>query len=296
MSAVVDAHRGEFGVEPICRVLDLAPSSYYAVKARQRDPSRRAVRDQVLLGEIRRVYEANYGVYGARKVWWQLQRDGVDVARCTVERLMAKNGLQGAVRGKKRRTTIPGGQADRAPDLVERNFNASAPNRLWVSDFTYVAAWSGVVYVAFAIDAFSRRIVGWKADTTMKTSLVLDTLEMALWAREHHGEPVPKGLIAHSDAGSQYTSFAFTQRLVDAGADPSIGSVGDGYDNALAESTIGLYKTELIHRRGPWKTLDQVELATLEWVDWYNHRRLHSACKRLPPAEFEQARERQNTQ
>jgi putative transposase len=296
MSAVVDAHRDEFGVEPICRVLDLAPSSYYAVKARQRDPSKRAVRDQVLLGEIRRVYEANYGVYGARKVWWQLQRDGVDVARCTVERLMAKNGLQGAVRGKKRRTTIPGGQADRAPDLVERNFNASAPNRLWVSDFTYVATWSGVVYVAFAIDAFSRRIVGWKADTTMKTSLVLDTLEMALWARERHGEPVPKGLIAHSDAGSQYTSFAFTQRLVDAGADPSIGSVGDGYDNALAESTIGLYKTELIHRRGPWKTLDQVELATLEWVDWYNHRRLHSACKRLPPAEFEQAREKQNTQ
>ena len=296
MSAVVDAYRDEFGVEPICRVLDLAPSSYYAVKARQRDPSKRAVRDQVLLAEICRIYEANYGVYGARKVWWQLQRDGIKVARCTVERLMAKNGLQGAVRGKKRRTTIPGGQADRAPDLVERNFNASAPNRLWVSDFTYVATWSGVVYVAFVIDAFSRRIVGWKADTTMKTSLVLDTLEMALWAREHHGEPVPKGLIAHSDAGSQYTSFAFTQRLVDAGADPSIGSVGDGYDNALAESTIGLYKTELIHPRGPWKTLDQVELATLEWVDWYNHRRLHSACARLPPVEFEQTRSKQSTQ
>ena len=296
MSAVVDAYRDEFGVEPICRVLDLAPSSYYAVKARQRDPSKRAVRDQVLLAEICRIYEANYGVYGARKVWWQLQRDGIKVARCTVERLMAKNGLQGAVRGKKRRTTIPGGQADRAPDLVERNFNASAPNRLWVSDFTYVATWSGVVYVAFVIDAFSRRIVGWKADTTMKTSLVLDTLEMALWAREHHGEPVPKGLIAHSDAGSQYTSFAFTQRLVDAGADPSIGSVGDGYDNALAESTIGLYKTELINHRGPWKTLDQVELATLEWVDWYNHRRLHSACARLPPVEFEQTRSKQSTQ
>lgn len=293
---MVDAHREEFGVEPICRVLDLAPSSYYAVKARQRDPSPRAVRDQVLLGEIRGVYEANYGVYGARKVWWQLQRDGINVARCTVERLMAKNGLQGAVRGKKRRTTIPDGQADRAPDLVERNFNASAPNRLWVSDFTYVATWSGVVYVAFAIDAFSRRIVGWKADTTMKTSLVLDTLEMALWAREHHGEPVPKGLIAHSDAGSQYTSFAVTKRLIDAGADPSVGSVGDGYDNALAETTIGLYKTELINRRGPWKTLEQVELATLEWVDWYNHRRLHSACDRLPPVEFEHARERQNIQ
>jgi len=292
---VVDAYRDEFGVEPICRVLDLAPSSYYAVKARQRDPSKRAVRDQVLLAEICRIYEANYGVYGARKVWWQLQRDGIKVARCTVERLMAKNGLQGAVRGKKR-TTIGDGQADRAPDLVERNFNASAPNRLWVSDFTYVAAWSGVVYVAFVIDAFSRRIVGWKADTTMKTSLVLDTLEMALWAREHQGEPVSKGLIAHSDAGSQYTSFAVTQRLIDAGADPSIGSVGDGYDNALAESTIGLYKTELINRRGPWKTLDQVELATLEWVDWYNHRRLHSACARLPPVEFEQTRSKQSTQ
>jgi len=293
---VIDAHRSEFGVEPICRVLGVAPSTYYAVKARQRDPSPRAVRDQVLLVEIRRVYEANYRVYGARKVWWQLQRDGIDVARCTVERLMAKDGLQGAVRGKKRRTTIPGGQAGRAPDLVERDFNASEPNRLWVSDFTYVPAWSGVVYVAFTIDAFSRRIVGWKADTTMKTSLVLDTLEMALWARDHHGQPVTEGLIAHSDAGSQYTSFAFTQRLIDAGADPSIGSVGDGYDNALAETTIGLYKTELINHQGPWKTIEEVELATLEWVDWYNHRRLHGACERLPPAEYEQTKDRQNTQ
>ena len=296
MSRVVDAHRDEFGVEPICRVLDLAPSSYYAVKARQRDPSKRAVRDQALLGEIRRVHAANFSVYGARKVWWQLQRDGIDVARCTVERLMAKNGLQGAVRGKKRRTTIPDGQADRAPDLVERNFNASAPNRLWVSDFTYVATWSGVVYVAFAIDAFSRRIVGWKADTTMKTSLVLDTLEMALWAREHHGQPVPKGLSAHSDAGSQYTSFAVTQRLIDAGADPSIGSVGDGYDNALAETTIGLYKTELINQQGPWKTMEQVEFATLQWVDWYNHRRLHGSCDKLTPVEYENTRARQTTQ
>lgn len=293
---MIDAHRSEFGVEPICRVLGVAPSTYYAVKARQRDPSPRAVRDQVLLVEIRRVYEANYRVYGARKVWWQLQRDGIDVARCTVERLMAKDGLQGAVRGKKRRTTIPGGQVGRAPDLVDRDFNASEPNRLWVSDFTYVAAWSGVVYVAFTIDAFSRRIVGWKADTTMKTSLVLDTLEMALWARDHHGQPVTEGLIAHSDAGSQYTSFAFTQRLIDAGADPSIGSVGDGYDNALAETTIGLYKTELINHQGPWKTIEEVELATLEWVDWYNHRRLHSACERLPPAEYEQTKDRQNTQ
>ena len=296
MSAAVDALRAEHGVEPTCRVLGVAPSTYYACKARERAPSARARRDKELLERIRRVHEENFGVYGVRKVWWQLRREGLDVARCTVERLMSQDGLQGAIRGKKRRTTIPGGQADRARDLVERNFKTPAPNRLWVSDFTHVAMWSGVAYVAFAIDAFSRRIVGWKADTTMKTSLVLDTLEMALWARDHHGQPVGEGLVLHSDAGSQFTSFAFTQRLIDAGADPSIGSVGDGYDNALAETTIGLYKTELIGRRGPWKTIDQVELATLEWVDWYNHRRLHTACDGLPPAEFEQTRKRQITQ
>lgn len=292
----MDAHREEFGVEPICRTLGVAPSTYYAVKARQRRPSTRALRDRELIAQIRRVHQDNYGVYGARKVWWALQREGIEVARCTVERLMRSDGLKGAVRGKRRRTTIADAQAERARDLVERDFKAPAPNRLWVSDFTYVAMWSGVAYVAFAIDVFSRRIVGWKADTTMRTSLVLDTLEMALWARDHHGQPVGKGLVLHTDAGSQFTSFAFTQRLVDAGADPSIGSVGDAYDNALAESTIGLYKTELINRRGPWKTIDQVELATLEWVDWYNHRRLHGACKGLPPAEFERVRERARTQ
>jgi putative transposase len=296
MSKVVDAHRQEFGVEPICRVLGVAPSTYYAVKARRLAPSERAVRDRRLTGEIRRVHEENLSVYGVRKVWWQLRREGIEVARCTVERLMAREGLQGAVRGKKRRTTFPDGQAGRAPDLVDRDFSAEQPNRLWVADFTYVSAWSGVVYVAFAIDAFSRRIVGWKADTTMRTSLVLDTLEMALWARDHHGLPVEEGLVHHTDAGSQYTSFAFTQRLIDAGADPSIGSVGDGYDNALAESTIGLYKTELINMQGPWKTIEQVELATLEWVDWYNHRRLHGACERLPPVEYEQTRERTSSQ
>jgi putative transposase len=230
MSLAVDANREEFGVEPICRALGIAPSTYYAVKARQTSPSARAVRDDELAQRIREVHEKNLGVYGVRKVWWQLQREDVEVARCTVERLMAREGLKGAVRGKKRRTTIPDGQSTRAPDLVDRDFKASAPNRLWVSDFTYVPAWSGTVYVAFTIDVFSRRIVGWKADTTMKTPLVLDTLEMALWARDHNGQPVPKGLIAHSDAGSQYTSFAFTQRLVDAGADASIGSIGDGYD------------------------------------------------------------------
>jgi len=209
---VIDAHRDEHGVEPICRTLGVAPSTYYAVKARERDPSERAVRDAGLLTEIHRVHESNYGVYGARKVWWQLQREGISVAKCTVERLMAKAELQGAVRGKKRRTTIPDGQADRAPDLVDRDFTAIAPNRLWVSDFTYVSTWSGVCYVAFAIDVFSRRIVGWKADTTMKTSLVLDTLEMALWARDHHGLPVEEGLVHHTDAGSQRSTRSSWQR------------------------------------------------------------------------------------
>jgi len=296
VSAVIDAQRDEYGVEPICRTLGVAPSTYYAVKEREREPSERAVRDTVLLAEIRRVYEANFSVYGARKVWWQCQREGIEVARCTVERLMAKNGLQGAVRGMKHRTTVVDEQADRAPDLVDRDFTAHAPNRLWVADFTYVSTWSGICYVAFAIDVFSRRIVGWKADTSMKTSLVLDTLQMGLWTRDHAGIPVADGLVHHSDAGSQYTSFAFTQHLIDADVDASIGSVGDAYDNALAESTIGLYKTELIRRRGPWKTIDQIELATLEWVDWYNHRRLHGACDRLPPVEYEQTRATQTTQ
>lgn len=293
---IVDAQRDEHGVEPVCRTLGIASSTYYAVKAREREPSERALRDAGLLAEIRRVYEVNYRVYGARKVWWQLRRDGIDVARCTVERLMAKDGLQGAVRGKKHPTTIPDGQAERAPDLVDRDFSAQAPNRLWVADFTYVSTWSGVCYVAFAIDVFSRRIVGWKADTSMKTSLVLDTLEMGLWARDHAGTPVQDGLVHHSDAGSQYTSFTFTGHLIDEGVDASIGSVGDAYDNALAESTIGLYKTELIRQRGPWKSIDQIEFATLEWVDWYNHRRLHAACDRRPPVEYEQTRTTQSTQ
>lgn len=284
---MVDAYRGEYGVEPICRTLGVAPSTYYAVKARERDPSERTLSDARMLVEIRRVHEASKGLYGARKVWWQLEREGIRVARCTVERLMAKHELKGAIRGKKWRTTTSDGQATRAPDLVDRDFTASAPNCLWVADFTYVSTWSGVCYVAFVIDVFSRRIVGWKADREMKTDLVHDTLEMALWARDHAGIPVGAGIIHHSDAGSQYTSFAFTQQLVDAGVDPSIGSVGDAYDNALAETTIGLYKTELINHRAPWKTLEEVEFATLEWVDWYNHTRLHSACERLPPAEFE---------
>ena len=278
----IDEHRDLFGVEPICRVLQVAPSTYYAVKAREAAPSSRTQRDRELVAEIQRVHAASRGLYGARKVWWQLRAEGIPVARCTVERLMREHGLQGVVRGKARRTTIADEAADRPTDLVERDFTATAPNRLWVADFTYVATWSGVVYVAFVIDAFSRRIVGWKADTTMRTSLVLDTLEMALWTRERAGLPAGAGLIHHHDNGSHYLSFAFTQRLIDAGVDASVGSVGDALDNALAESTIGLYKTEKIRREGPWKTLADVELATLEWVDWFNNARLHSACADSP--------------
>ena len=294
--AFIDEHRDRFGVEPICRALQIAPSTYWARKRAEREPSGRTLADRRLLSEIRRVHEHSRGLYGARKVWWQLRREGIYAPRCTVERLMRADGLQGVVRGKKRRTTIRDDQAARPVDLVDRNFTAAEPNRLWVADFTYVMTWSGVVYVAFVIDAFSRRIVGWKADTSMKTGLVLDTLEMALWARQQQDLPLADGMIHHHDAGSQYLSFAFTSRLVQAGVDPSVGSVGDGYDNALAETTIGLFKTEKIHREGPWRTLSEVELATLEWVDWYNHTRLHSACGGMPPAEFEQTRSQQQNQ
>jgi putative transposase len=289
VSVFIDEHRASYGVEPICRALQVAPSTYYAVKARECSPAPRTLTDRQVLAEIRRVYDASGGLYGARKVWWQLEAEDAQIARCTVERLMRREGLAGVVRGKRRRTTIADEDAVRPADLVCREFTATAPNQLWVADFTYVATWSGVVYVAFVIDAFSRRIVGWKADTTMKTSLVLDTLEMALWTRRRHGLPVGAGLVHHNDAGSQYTSFAFTQRLVQAGIDASVGSVGDAYDNALAESTIGLYKAEKIEREAPWKTLAEVELATLEWVDWFNTARLHSACGRLSPAQYEQS-------
>jgi putative transposase len=294
--AFIEESRDRFGVEPICRALQIAPSTVWAAKARECQPAQRTLSDRRLLVEIRRVHKASRGLYGARKVWWQLRREGIPAPRCAVERLMRRHGLQGVVRGKRRRTTFPDRQAERPRDLVDRDFSASEPNRLWVADFTYVMTWSGVVYVAFVIDAFSRRIVGWKADTTMKTSLVLDTLEMALWVRQRDGLPLANGMIHHHDNGSQYTSFAFTTRLIDAGVDPSVGSVGDGYDNALAETTIGLYKTEKIHREGPWRTLAEVELATLEWVDWYNHTRLHSACGGMPPTEFENTRSNNNTQ
>ena len=285
----VGTEGGEFGVEPICRVLSehgcqIAPQTYYA--ALKRPASARAVRDVDLAAEIRRVHGENYGVYGARKVWRQLHREGTPVARCTVERLMRAQGLAGAVRGATRRTTRPDPRVARAEDLVERRFTAERPNQLWVVDFTYVPTWVGFVYVAFCIDVYSRMITGWRSSTSMSTDLVLDALEMGIWQRQRQQRSV-QGLVHHSDAGSPYTSIRYTERLAEAGARPSIGSVGDSYDNALAESVIGLFKTELIRPRGPWRGPDAVELATLEWVDWFNNRRLFEALGDIPPAEAE---------
>jgi putative transposase len=279
-----------FGVEPICRALTelglpIAPSTYY--EARGRPPSRRTVRDESLRVEVARVHRTNYSAYGARKVWLALRREDVDVARCTVERLMSEMGLVGVRRGTKKRTTIADPQADRAGDLVNRKFDPVAPNVLWVADFTYVSTWSGWVYVAFVIDAYSRRIVGWRTATAMNTALVLDAIDHAIWTRQRDGITDLTGLIHHNDRGSQYTSIAFTERLLDAGIDASIGATGDSYDNALAETINGLYKTELIKPMGPWRTADHVEIATLEWVDWFNHRRLYEHCGDIPPAELE---------
>ncbi|MFE0703607.1 IS3 family transposase [Streptomyces sp. NPDC058872] len=237
---------------------------------------------------IQHVYDSNYRVYGARKIWRELNRQGQAVARCTVERLMRELGIAGAVRGRRVITTLPGGQAGRAPDLLDRDFVAGAPNRCWVADFTHVKTWAGVVYVAFVVDTFSRRIVGWSAATVKETVFVLDALEMAIWQRDRDQQPVRPGeLIHHSDAGSQYTSFRLADHLNAAGIAASIGSVGDAYDNALIESTIGLFKTELIKPQRPWKTLSQVELTTAEWIDWYNHRRLHGEIGHVPPVEYE---------
>ncbi|MFB7108542.1 IS3 family transposase [Streptomyces sp. NPDC056291] len=292
--AFIDEHRDRFGgVEPICRTLTehdckIAPSTYYAHNKRLETPSARSVRDKELKERIQEVYTSNYRVYGARKVWRELNRQGHAVARCTVERLMRELGIQGAVRGKRVITTIPGGQAERAPDLVDRDFVAGAPNRCWVADFTHVKTWSDTAYVAFVVDTFSRRIVGWSAATMKETVFVLDALEMAVWQRDRDQHPIRSGeLIHHSDAGSQYTSFKLAEHLDAAGIAASIGSVGDAYDNALMESTIGLYKTELIKPQRPWKSLSQVELATAEWVDWYNHRRLHGEIGHVPPVEYE---------
>ena len=268
----------EFGVK-------IAPSTYYA--ALTRPPSARAVRDEELKKMIAKIYEENYSVYGPRKVWWQLRRDGVQVGRGRIERLMRELGLAGVMRGKTVRTTVQDKDGIRAADLVKRRFVAGAPNRLWVADFTYVNTWAGTVYVAFAIDVFSRRIVGWRARMSKETDLVLDAIDMGLRQRQYRPGPDGDKLVHHSDAGSQYTSFRFTQHLVDAGIDASIGTVGDALDNALAESTIGLYKTELIKRLGPWHNMQEVDVATAAWVDWYNNRRLHGACGGRPPVEFE---------
>jgi len=290
-----------WGVEPICRVLSehgcpVAPSTYYDARtAAERGPSPRGLRDERLKSEIRRVHQDNYGVYGARKVWLALNREGIAVARCTVERLMRELGLAGARRGRRIRTTAADAAAARPADLVRREFDPPAPNRTWVADFTYVPTWSGMVYVAFVLDAYSRRILGWRAARSMKTTLVLDALEQAVWTRTREGVVDLSGLVHHTDAGSQYTSIAFTERLAQIGIDPSVGSVGDAYDNALAESVIGLFKTELIKPGGPWRTVEQVEVATLEYLDWFNHRRLFQACGDIPPAELEHAYHRHHT-
>jgi putative transposase len=296
MVSFIDEQRSVYGVEPICKVLPIAPSTYYEHKSRETDPQRlpaRHRRDVELREEIDRVHKENFDVYGARKMWLQLKREDFEVARCTVERLMREMGLQGALRGDRRKTTTIADEALARPlDRVNRNFRASQPNALWVADLTYVATWRGFVYAAFVIDAYSRRIVGWRVSNSLRTDLALDALEQALYDRslESGGE-----LIHHSDRGSQYLSIRYTERLAEAGIEPSVGSVGDSYDNALAETVIGLYKTELIRRRGPWRTLEDVEYATLEWVDWFNHRRLLGPIGDIPPVELEAMFESQTT-
>ncbi len=283
--AFIDAHRGAYGVEPICAVLPIAPATYYETKARQADPARRparAQRDAALRPEVERVWRAHRRVYGARKVWKQLQREGYAVARCTVERLMGAQGLRGVVRGRRVRTTMPAPAAERPRDLVQRDFQAARPNQLWVSDLTYVATWRGFVYVAFVIDVFARRIVGWRAAATLRSDLALDALEQALYDRELDGP-----LVHHSDRGVQYLAIRYTERLAEAGIEPSVGSRGDSYDNALAETVIGLYKTEVIRHAGPWRGLEDVEYATLEWVAWYNTQRLLAPLGYVPPTEYE---------
>jgi putative transposase len=282
----VDGHRARFGgVEPICRVLHIAPSTYYA--ARSRAPSARALRDAELIVEIGRVHRANFGVYGVEKVWRQLGREGIDVGRDRVARLMAAQGLRGVRRGKFKRTTITDDAGVRPADLVDRDFTASAPNRLWVADITYVSTWSGFCYTAFITDVFSRAIVGWRVSKTLRADLALDALEQAIWARTGNHQIDLANLVHHSDRGGQYLSIRYTERLAEQGAVTSVGSRGDSYDNALAETVNGLYKAELIYRRGPWKTVEHVELATAAWVDWWNHQRLHSACGNTPPTEYE---------
>jgi transposase InsO family protein len=285
MKAFIDDHRVVYGVEPICKVLPIAPSTYYLHAARKANPGLRSARaksDEGLSGQIRRIWNENFQAYGARKVWLQLRREGKDVARCTVERLMRQLGLQGVVRGKTIKTTLSRPDDAYPLDHVNRQFAAVRPNALWVADFTYVSTWQGFVYVAFVIDVFSRFIVGWKVSASARTDFVLDALEQALYARKPVG-----GLIHHSDRGVQYVSIRYTERLADAGIEASVGSVGDSYDNALAETINGLYKAEVIYRQC-WKNREAVELKTLEWVDWFNHRRLLEPIGNIPPAEAEE--------
>lgn len=272
--------------------MPIAPSTYY--DQLNREPSRRRRREEALKTEIDRVHAANYGVYGARKVWLALNREGIGVARCTVERLMAELGLTGAIRGKARTTTIADPTAARPADLVQRQFAPPAPNRLWVADLTYVSTWSGFAYVAFVVDAYARRILGWRVAPTMATSMVLDAIEQAIWTRQQEGVLDLKDVVHHTDRGSQYTSIRFSERLAEAGIQPSVGAVGSSYDNALAETINGLYKTELIKPRKPWRTVEDIELATAQWVDWFNHRRLYEYCGDIPPAELEAAYYAQN--
>ncbi len=283
--AFIDDNRDEFGVEPICNTLQVAPSTYYAAKKRL--PSARAIRDAVMGPILLTLWTVNRKVYGARKLWKAARRAGHVIGRDQVARLMRQQGIQGVRRGRRIRTTTRDDRAERSPDLVERDFTAEAPNRLWVTDLTFVATWSGVAYVCFIVDVFSRRIVGWRVASHMRTGMVLDALEMARWQRGTRLE----GLVAHSDAGSQFTSIRYGERLAEIGAVPSIGSVGDSYDNALAETVNGLYKTELVYGpdQGPWKTIDEVELATLAWVHWYNTERLHGYLDDVPPTEYEEA-------
>jgi putative transposase len=289
MISFIDQHRGDHGIEPICRVLPIAPSTYHDHVAKRRDPSRlsvRAKKDLALKPEINRVFKENFEVYGVRKVWRQLRREGREVARCTVERLIQSMGLHGVIRGRHVRTTFSDKAAPCPLDHVNRQFHAPAPNRLWVSDFTYVSTWNGFVYVAFVIDVYARYIVGWRVSRTAHAGFVLDALEQAI----HDRRPIANSgsnLIHHSDRGSQYLSIKYTERLAEAGIEPSVGSVGDSYDNALAETINGLYKAEVIHRRGPWRSFEAVEFATLEWVDWFNRRRLLEPIGNIPPAEAE---------
>ena len=289
MVAFIDQHRETYGVEPICAVLPIAPSTYFLQKAQADDPttrSARAQRDEELRAAIQRVWDEHQQVYGPRKVWRQLRREQVDVARCTVERLMRAMRLRGAVRGRAWVvTTRTDAAAARPADLVERQFTATRPNQLWVADFTYVATWRGFVYVAFVIDVFARRIVGWRVSSSLATNFVLDALEQAIYDRRGDLED----LVHHSDRGTQYLSMRYTERLADADIAPSVGSRGDSYDNAMAESIIGLFKTEVIHLKGPWRHLEAVEFATLAWVDWFNTRRLLEPIGYVPPAEYEAA-------